>query len=214
MNKTCYIIGAGENHGLDITAKSGDLIIAADGGLNYAEANDITADLIIGDFDSAAQKPTQGNIITLNGEKDHTDTLAAVHEGLSRGYNTFHIYCGTGGRIGHTLANIQTIAFLSENQTKGYLIDKDYVITAITNSSIEFNEKCSGYISVFSNTDVSTGVYIKGLKYELENAKLTNTYPIGVSNEFTNTPAAIKVKNGTLIITFPRKHMKNLNNKN
>ena len=61
-------------------------------------------------------------------------------------------------------------------------------------------------MSVFSYSAEASGVYLKGLKYELENGMLTNTNPIGVSNEFTGSDSIISVNNGTLIITFPRKY--------
>lgn len=210
MNNICYIVGAGEHYGLDFTAENGDLVIAADGGLNYLEMSGINADLIIGDFDSAARPLTMRNVIALNSEKDYTDTLAAVHEGMNRGYKIFHIYGGTGGRIEHTLANIQAAVFLSQNQCKCYLFDRDSVITAVTNGGIAFDSRCNGYISVFSGSDNSTGVFLKGLKYELENAVISSNFPIGVSNEFIGADSVAAVENGTLIVIFPRNCVKNI----
>lgn len=52
-------------------------------------------------------------------------------------------------------------------------------------------------------TDKSIGVDIKGLKYELENAELTNHFPVGVSNEFTGSKSSISVSDGTLLIVYP-----------
>ena len=63
-----------------------------------------------------------------------------------------------------------------------------------------FKEK--GYISVFSLSDVSKGVRIKNLKYELDNYELKNTFPLGVSNEFINKKASIEVDDGCLIIIY------------
>ena len=211
MSNICYIIGAGENYGLDFVAKDGDMVIAADGGLDFLDENGINADLVVGDFDSAARTPARENIIALSREKDCTDTLAAIYAGMDRGYKTFYIYCGTGGRIDHTLANIQGIAFLSRRRSKGYLVDRDNIITAVTNGSIFFDSRCGGYISVFSNSDKSTGVFLKGLKYELEDAVIENCYSIGVSNEFIGVDSEITVNNGTLIVVFPRKCMRFLN---
>jgi len=38
------------------------------------------------------------------------------------------------------------------------------------------------------------------MKYPLENAVLTNEFPIGIDNEFIGQPASISVKQGTLLV--------------
>jgi len=45
---------------------------------------------------------------------------------------------------------------------------------------------------------------LEGLKYSLDNAAVTNAFPIGVSNEFIGSENVIFVKKGTLIIVYPR----------
>ena len=201
----CYIVGAGDNHGLDFSATESDLVIAADGGLAYLRERGVVADLVIGDFDSLPQKPEAPNVISLDSIKDDTDMLAAVREGMGRGYGTFHLYCGTGGRIEHTLANIQTLGYLSHSGKRGYLFDRDTIITAITNDGIAFAACREGYLSVFSFSDKASGVTIKGLKYELENADLTSTFPIGISNEFIGVDSRVTVSDGTLVVVYPRR---------
>ena len=206
----CYIVGAGDNYGLDFTPTSNDFVIAADAGICYLEQCGITADLVIGDFDSLDGTPTHPNTTTLSAEKDDTDMLAAVREGIETGYTNFHIYCGMGGRIDHTIANIQVLAYLSQNNMQGFLFGKDSVITAITNRKLSFDQIPSGYISVFSYTEKSEGVYLHGLKYKLENATLTNTFPLGVSNEFIGEESSISVDSGTLLIVFPKESMEKI----
>ena len=171
-NGICYVVGAGENYGLDFQPATGDLVIAADAGLCYLEEQGIRADLVIGDFDTLKCVPEHPNTIGLSEEKDDTDTLAAVREGIRAGYTCFHIYCGTGGRIDHTMANLQVLAYLSANNMRVFLFDNGTVITAV--------------------------------KYELNNAVLTNTFPIGVSNEFIGRESSISVSDGTLLIVFPK----------
>lgn len=200
----CYIVGAGENCGLDFTPSADDYVIAADAGILCLEQIGITADLVIGDFDSLDYIPSHPNTIALKTEKDETDMFAAVREGIKAGYCDFHIYCGTGGRIDHTIANLQVLAYLSQNRMQGFLFDRDNVITAITDREMTFEAIPSGYISVFSYTEKSEGVYLQGLKYELDNAMLTNTFPLGVSNEFIGRESSISVGRGTLLIIFPK----------
>ena len=69
------------------------------------------------------------------------------------------------------------------------------------NETKEF--KGVGYISVFSLTDVSKGVTLKNLKYELTNQTLLSSFPLGVSNEFiANKKATISILDGCLLIIY------------
>ena len=203
-NGICYVVGAGTNYGLDFCPGEDDFVIAADAGLRYLETQGISADLVIGDFDSLQGVPEHLHTIQLNPIKDDTDMLAALREGIKAGYKNFHIYCGTGGRIDHTLANIQTLAWLSENGMRGFLFDRDSIITAITNDKLCFEKISNGYLSVFAHTTKAEGVNLKGLKYELNDAVLTHTFPLGTSNEFIDRESAVSVREGTLVVVFPR----------
>lgn len=201
----CYIVGAGENYGIDFSPCADDFVIAADAGFQVLEQHGINMDLVIGDFDSLSFVPKHPEVIPLKKEKDDTDMRAAVLEGLKAGYETFHIYGGTGGRIEHTIANMQLLAELSSGGKRGFLFGRDYIITALTNGTFVFPDHVSGYVSVFAHSERAEGVWLKGLKYELQDAVLTNSYPLGVSNELIGKESSISVKNGTLLIVFPMK---------
>ncbi len=203
-NGICYIVGAGKNYGLNFTRRSDDLIIAADGGLIYLDESSINADFIIGDFDSLDSIPTSENVIRLRTEKDETDMFAAVSHGIKMGYECFHIYCGTGNRTDHTIANIQLLSYLAERNMKGFLFDESVVYTAIKDGSLTFESDKMGIVSVFSLSDISEGVNLEGLKYRLDNANVKNSVSIGVSNEFIGKKSKISVKKGTLLIVFPK----------
>ena len=59
-------------------------------------------------------------------------------------------------------------------------------------------------VSVFSHTPVSYDVNERGLKYQLEHAKMFGDAVQGLSNELIdNTLAHVDVHEGTLIVTFP-----------
>ena len=58
---------------------------------------------------------------------------------------------------------------------------------------------------MFSLSDASTGVCLRGVKYELENAALDNRFPLGVSNEFDAPEAEITVEQGVLIVMQNKK---------
>ncbi len=200
----CYVVGAGECPKLDFNKKDGDLVIAADGGCAYLEQSGIKPDLIIGDFDSLECAPLGDNVIKLNPVKDITDMDAAVKEGLERGYSEFHLYGACGGRIDHTLANIQLIASLAQNKIKAYIFNGSQVITAVYNGSLNFDPSYSGYVSVFAHSDKCEGVSLRGLKYTLENAALTNSFPLGVSNEFVGVESKITIGMGTAVVIYSK----------
>ena len=199
-DKICYIIGAGECPSLPQNMKKEDMVIAVDGGYKYVQKERV--DLVVGDFDSLGYVPEHPNVLKLQPEKDDTDMLVALKEGLGAGYQTFHIYGGCGGRIDHTLANIQSLAFLEQQGAKGILHDGDTLITMLSDGSLILPSKQSGCLSVFSYSEKSEGVTLRGLKYPLEQATLTNTFPLGVSNEFMGQSAEISVEKGCLLIIY------------
>ncbi|MCM1224597.1 MAG: thiamine diphosphokinase [Lachnospiraceae bacterium] len=202
-SKICYIAGGGPDYGLPFTPRPGDLVIAADAGLRTLTKHGITADYIIGDFDSLEYIPQAPNVTALSPEKDVTDMSAAISIGMEKGYDLFYLYGGTGGRIDHTIANLQILADLAARGKQGFLFGDDIVITAIRDGKLCFDAVSSGYVSVFSHSERAVGVYLKGLKYELENAVLENTYPLGVSNEFAGKKSSIAVESGTLVVVLP-----------
>lgn len=200
--RRCIILGAGDYYKEEIKIAQGDFVIAADGGYNVAVKNKITPDLFVGDFDSCNIQVDAKEKLVLPVVKNDTDTLAAIRAGLERGFAEFHIYGGTGGRIDHTLSNIQSLIFLSKNGAIGFLHANGQVVTSITDSSLEIAPMESGYVSVFSDA-TATGVFESGMKYSLEDGELTSDFPIGTSNELCGNTARISVKKGTLIITLP-----------
>ena len=200
----CYIVGAGENYGLDFKAEKEDYVIAADAGLRCLEERKVVPDLIVGDFDTLQYVPQGENVLKLPAEKDDTDMSIAIKEGIGAGFSVFHIYCGTGGRIDHTIANLQMLAYLAEREMQGFLFDKDTVFTTVKDGELSFDRIDTGYISVFSWSERSTGVYLRNMKYELNDAVLTNSFPLGVSNEFIGQACSIAVEKGTLLVSFPR----------
>lgn len=202
MNKF-VVFGGGTNYGHIPEINKGDFVAAADKGYYNCIKAGIKPDIAVGDWDSASA-PDDCERIDLAVEKDDTDTLAALREGIKRGFSEFHIYCGTGGdRFDHTLANLQSLAFLSKQGKTGYLYDDACVITAVTDGRLFFPPAEGGDISVFAADGTARGVTIKGLKYSLSEGELKCDFPIGVSNSFVGKSAEISVKEGTLLVVFP-----------
>ena len=113
----CVIFGAGEYYeGPAPAIEKGMLAIAADGGLDHMRAMGLSPDFVIGDFDSlSGDVPDGDRSVRLPPQKDDPDLLSALKVGWSRGAREFHIYGALGGRIDHTIANMQLMALLASH---------------------------------------------------------------------------------------------------
>lgn len=206
----CIVVGAGDFTPIEINKKEGDFCIAVDGGYLYCKLVGLAVDLLIGDMDSIdenirpeIEEMKEGNpekVIMLNPEKDDTDTLAALRIGMERGYKDFRIYGAMGGRLEHTIANIQCLSFLKNNGRKAYIMDANVMMTVIKSESIKFDKGMDGFLSLFSLGEKARGVTIDGMKYPLREATVTNDYPIGISNEFIGEEGVITVEEGMLLL--------------
>ena len=208
--KNCILIGAGDLTVSEIPIGEEDLCIAVDGGFEYCKLLEIVPDFIIGDLDSTGEeqaktiaeiaKTAEDRVIILPTKKDDTDMLAAIKLGLSEGCRKFRIYGGMGGRLEHTIANIQCLLYLKEHNAVGYLMDGTGMILVAKEETISFRENLEGYLSIFSMGD-SCKLSLDNLKYTLKEKEIQNSYPLGISNEFLEgQKATVTVHEGTALL--------------
>lgn len=208
-NKRCIIIAAGDMTVSEVPIREEDLVIAVDGGLDYCSLLGLEPDLVLGDFDSVGEdrirqiacweEQCPERVIRLQCEKDDTDTLKAIKVALEKGCDHFLIYGATGGRLEHTIANIQSLLYLKHHGAVGYLMDGTGMIFVLENEEVRFKASMEGYLSLFSLGKEAAGVDISGMKYPLSDAVITNDFPIGISNEFVGQEAAVRVRSGQLL---------------
>lgn len=198
----CYIVGAMPlEEELVPRLQEGDKLIAADGGYAALTRLGLTPHLVVGDFDSLGSLPNHPNVHKLPCVKDDTDIGYAIKVGLNEGYTRFILLGGIGGRLDHTIANLQLLEYLSSHGALGILAGGGYAATT-TNTSFVFPAECSGYCSVFCQSGAARGVTLEGLKYSLTDGELSANFPLGVSNEFLGVPARISVREGTLLLVW------------
>jgi thiamine pyrophosphokinase len=200
----CYIVGAGECAKLPMIEK-GDFVIAADGGFDSLMLQNIVPNLLVGDLDSIQNVPTGVEILRSKPEKDETDMYLAFLEGVKRKYCKFEIYGGTGGRADHSFANYSLLLYAAKLGIESRLVGTREVALVTVNGSVTLPLCNVGkYFSVFAFGGIASGVFIKNAKYEIENAELSPEFPLGVSNEFRDTPPTVSVKNGAVLIIFEK----------
>ena len=203
----CYIVGAMSlTPDLRPYPTQGDYVIAADLGFDSLMAYGVNPDLAVGDFDSLGHRPNHPNVIQLPAEKDDTDMVYALRKGLELGYRRFVMLGGVGGRLEHTLGNLQLLDWLALHGAQGFLAGEKTVATCIRDGrTITFPPSMSGYLSVFCNSGTAEGVTLSGLKYPLEDYMLTGSFPLGVSNQFLGVEAAVSVEKGSLLLIWEDK---------
>lgn len=204
----CYIFGAMPVEAFDYQINEKDIVIAADSGIINTQKFNIEPDFIIGDFDSLGYTPTNINTIIHPIEKDDTDTMLAVKLGIEKGYKNFRIWGCIGGRLDHTIANIQTASYIVDNGGNAIFFGDNENFTVIKNSRIDFDKSNNGNISIFA-LENCIDVNIEGLYYELKNGYLTSNYPLGTSNKFNNKDVTISVGYGKLLIIWENQGGKN-----
>ena len=198
---SCYIFGAGDFYGLAAVPGPGDRIIAADGGWNTCRSLGLVPDLLIGDFDSLKDVPEFDHIRRVPVEKDDTDMMLAIKEGLAEGETVFHLYGGMGGRrTDHTIANLQALLYLAVHGAQGYLYGDRECYTTVRNGCISCPAREEGILSVFCMGEDAQGVSICGAQYQVDRITLSAEFPLGVSNHFVGRPVTISVEKGTLLI--------------
>ena len=203
----CYIVGAMSlTPALRPYPKLGDYVIAADRGFDSLMAYGVNPNLAVGDFDSLGHRPSHPNVIQLPAEKDDTDMVYAIRKGLALGYRRFVLLGGVGGRLEHTLGNLQLLDWLALHGAQGFLAGEKTAATCLRDGkSISFPPSMAGYLSVFCNSGAAEGVTLSGLKYPLEDYTLTGDFPLGVSNQFLGVEASVSVERGSLLLIWEDK---------
>lgn len=185
---------------------SEDKIICADRGFAHIKHTKIIPDLIIGDFDSYSGKlPDNIEILRSVPEKDDTDTMLAVRTAISRGAEKIRIYGALGGRFDHAFANIQTLKFAHDNGCEAEIISEDNIIMLRSQGIHTFEKRENWYFSVFAYSEKLEIKSMSGVKYLVENFTITNSFPIGVSNEFIADYANLHISKGTALVILSQK---------
>ena len=199
MSVRCVIVGAGDYSPGDLPRRAeGDLVIAADAGYSHIVREGEKPDVFIGDCDSLGGAPAGIDSVILPRRKDDTDTVAAVKYALERGYTDFLLLGCTGGkRMSHTLANLQTLAFIKSNGANGKIKCGGTEAVFVTAGEEYFIGGECEFFSVFASGTAK--VNVTGALFDATEAVITSSFPIGVSNE-PSGKACVEVLSGAVYI--------------
>lgn len=183
-----------------------DYIICADGGIRHLLSMNVIPDLWIGDFDSCRFNDIVNDhaelksveTVTLNTDKDVTDTHYACIEAIKRGYRQVILWGACGGRIDHMISNIHLLEFFADNDVNALIQDERNTLSLCRdNVKIIKSRKYISLLPLDKSVSISNS---KGLKYPVKNYKLSRENSIGVSNEIIDEYAIISVESGSVLI--------------
>lgn len=200
----CSIICGAPCESLDELKRLAEgFIIAADRGIDYCAAAGIKPDLAVGDFDSASSLPSGVECVRVSPIKDDTDAALAAEIAVERSFGELRFLCALGGRLDHSIANIQLLYSLKEKGVRGELYGGGARAFFAVGESVSI-PKNGGYLSVFAYGETAE-VSETGVKYPLDRKALTNNFPLGVSNEITADFAVVSVHSGAALIILTDK---------
>lgn len=204
--RICAILAGGPEEGIPCEpVPAHAYILCADSGLHLAERLHRQPDLVLGDFDSLGAVPSHLPHMTVPVEKDDTDTMLAVRVALEKGFRDIRIYGAFGGRLDHTLANLQTLEYLRLHGAEGFLCGvRDSARMLCGGESVRLAARPGWSLSLFAWSAECSGVCASGVYYPLRDGTLTRSFPLGVSNRITADFAEISCAAGMLLIMQSR----------
>ena len=155
MNKIGIIVSGGsieKTCALSVLeSKNAEVIIAVDRGLEFLHREGIVPTHIVGDFDSIDQnvilyykRETSIPIREFNPVKDASDTEIAIRMAIDLGVKELWIIGGTGTRLDHVMANIQTLKIAQEANVKAYIVDNHNKISLLSGKTVLLQEEAYG----------------------------------------------------------------------
>lgn len=182
-------------------AKDASLIICADRGMEVALEHGLFPHIVIGDMDSAAPDAlgriqAMGiQVLRAPAEKDETDAQLALDLAVQRGATKIAVLGGIGGRLDHTIANLQLLVRMARRGVDAVLMDGLHAIRALTGQCC-LNGDPGDTLSILPVGPGVTAQESQGLYYPLPGRELPLDAPFAVSNRFTQHQASFTITGG------------------
>lgn len=130
--------------------------------------------------------------------------MIALRRAIDGGAERIDIRCALGGRLDHLLGNLQAAVFAAKRGIRVRISDERTRLLVLPPCALNI-ERLEGFsLSLLSAADICEGVCISGVKYPLSNAVVTNSFPIGLSNEWLESSARLSFTSGMLLVVMSR----------
>ena len=203
---TVVVFTGGDSADHDVVAlvPDGAFVIAADSGLHTALDHHIDVDLAVGDFDSVS--PDALDTAAASGTrlerhptaKSETDLELALDRAVERSPDDIVVIGGHGGRLDHFLANASLLAsdrYRSARVKAHWDRARVYVVRDVA----ELHGQVGELLTLLPAHGPAHGVTTNGLLYALHDATLDSGTTRGVSNQFLEPLAGVRLDRGVLL---------------
>ncbi|MEE3353982.1 MAG: thiamine diphosphokinase [Actinomycetota bacterium] len=182
----------------------GDMVIAADKGIDNARQLGIPVDLLVGDLDSASDnaeafaRSVQRHPV----DKDQTDLELALAATLEAGMQSVTVVGTMAGRVDHALGNL---LLLAADRWQALRIDAriDSARAWVVRDRAAIDGAPDDLVSLMAVGGPAAGVSTSGLAWPLDNALLESGPGLGLSNRMTAPIAELSVRQGVILVIAP-----------
>ncbi|CEN76660.1 thiamine pyrophosphokinase (TPK) (Thiamine diphospho kinase) [[Clostridium] sordellii] len=194
-----------------ISSNGYEYIICADGGAKHLYELDIIPHYILGDLDSLEEhiiefyKRKKVEFKKFPSRKNETDTQLCVHLANELGVEELHLLGALGGRVDHTLANINLMYYIKELGIKPIIKSENEDIYIIENENITICGQKGNTVSIIPLKGDLKGITLKNLEYPLNDANIKFGDPIGLSNVMTEDSFNVNLDKGSILIILNKK---------
>ena len=189
--------------------RSGDWLIAADGGLRHMRVLGLTPHLLIGDMDSvdpaerAALEQQGVHLLVHPADKNETDLELALVHAQAQGARDLLVVGAFGGRLDQTLANIALLALPELRQCTTRLTDGRTDAVLVRDTLLLHGNVGDG-VSLLPLGQEARGVRTTGLRYAVHGETLQAYRSRGISNEMIAPVAEVALDSGLLVCIYSR----------
>lgn len=184
-----------------------DHLIAADRGAETLDRLARRPDVLVGDMDSVSPElldrlAAAGSRIERHpADKDASDTELAIDEAYRAGATAVVLLGAIGGRrLDHELANLLLLADPDHAARDLRAVRGATTVRAVgAGRRLELEGAIGSIVTLLPVGGDAVGVTTHGLRWPLEDAVLRLGRSRGLSNEITTRPAAVTVRDGTLL---------------
>jgi len=180
------------------------LVIAADAGILEAERLGLRVDLLVGDLDSAPEDAIARapRIERHPFDKDASDLELAVAAAVAADARRIVVVGGDGGRLDHLLGN--AFLFGSDRWAR---VEMDAVLGDariwVVRDERTIDGRRGELLSLYAVGGPAQGVTTEGLRWALTDGALLPGSSLGLSNEFVDPRATVRVRNGVVLAIRP-----------